>query len=209
MQHSNPPLQIVVQRTMRSRDRIMAAQLGSRHDYPVLTLCYISLASIVDMYGFNGFQMICFSQLARLSSSLGFVPVRCLILIAPLRPSGGLATWIPVYCTTQPPLQASSPQLRFWRRPDMARRPSTVSLSSVGSGSGLSKLTQLPPQPPLISRSSSKSLPNGSPLTNRQISVNAQVELAMSAEAWDPDELFTKHTVVEVKLIQQRLRCVP
>lgn len=85
MQHSNLPLQIVVQRTMRSGDRIMAAQLGSRHDYPVLTLCYISLASIVDMYGFNGFQMICSSQLARLSSSLGFVPVRCLILIAPLR----------------------------------------------------------------------------------------------------------------------------
>ncbi|KIP05345.1 hypothetical protein PHLGIDRAFT_128964 [Phlebiopsis gigantea 11061_1 CR5-6] len=87
----------------------------------------------------------------------------------------------------------------------MARRPSTVSLSSVGSGSGLSKLTQLPPLPPLISRSSSKSLPNGSPTASRQVSINAQLELAKPGEVWDPDELFAKHTVAEVKVIQQRL----
>lgn len=91
----------------------------------------------------------------------------------------------------------------------MARRPSTVSLSSVGSGTGLHKLSQLPPIPGPSSRSvSSRSHPNGSPLLSRSVSTHTQPDYGKGNEHWDPDELFTKHTVNEVKLIQQRLRYV-
>lgn len=43
----------------------------------------------------------------------------------------------------------------------------------------------------------------------RKLSVNGKIDLNFDVnnEDWDPDELFTKHTVGEVKLIQQRLRC--
>ncbi|GJE85819.1 vacuolar protein sorting-associated family 51 protein [Phanerochaete sordida] len=87
----------------------------------------------------------------------------------------------------------------------MARRPSTVSLSSVGSGSGLPKLAQLPPLPGLPSRPS-RSLSNGTPPISRKASVNAAQIDFRSGENWDPDDLFTRHTVAEVKVIQQRLR---
>lgn len=87
----------------------------------------------------------------------------------------------------------------------MARRPSTVSLSSVGSGTGLPKLAQLPPLPSFPSRSS-KTYPNGSPPVSRKGSVNAAPLELGSGGTWDPDELFAKHTVAEVKVIQQRLR---
>lgn len=91
----------------------------------------------------------------------------------------------------------------------MARRPSTVSLSSVGSGVGLSKLAQLPSLPASLTSRNSRTLTNGSPMPSRQVSLNMQAEFTPSNDAWDPDELFTKHTVAEVKVIQQRLRHVP
>ena len=90
----------------------------------------------------------------------------------------------------------------------MARRPSTVSLSSVGSGSGLSKLAQLPPLPAGLAPRSGKALANGSPITNRKPSLTMQVDPNLNGVAWDPDDLFAKHTVAEVKVIQQRLRYV-
>lgn len=40
--------------------------------------------------------------------------------------------------------------------------------------------------------------------------MNGKIEPLFEAnlDAWDPDEVFTKHTVAEVKVIQQRLRYV-
>ncbi|KAH8099342.1 hypothetical protein BXZ70DRAFT_1030293 [Cristinia sonorae] len=96
----------------------------------------------------------------------------------------------------------------------MARRPSTVSLSSVSSSTttGIFKLAQLPPP---VSRSFSQSS-NGSAngatqwLPIRKASLNvtmpAVIEQSGDSSVSDTDALFTKHTVQEVKAIQQRFR---
>ena len=91
----------------------------------------------------------------------------------------------------------------------MDRRPSIVSVSSLSSLSGLLKPASLHTLP------ESASLPhlqNGSAVPiPRKLSLNGKIDVDfdVNGEEWDPDELFTKHTVAEVKLIQQRLRYVP
>ncbi len=88
----------------------------------------------------------------------------------------------------------------------MDRRPSIVSVSSLGSLSGLLKPVSLHTLP---ESSSQPQLQNGlsTPIA-RKLSVNGKIDINFDVhnEDWDPDELFTKHTVGEVKLIQQRLR---
>ena len=90
----------------------------------------------------------------------------------------------------------------------MARRPSAVSFASASSSSGLPKLTPLSS----LTQLSQPNKPSASPwLPSRSVSVNSKVdtwiEQNKEGNALDPDELFTKHTVTEVKAIQQRLRC--
>ncbi|KAI0095095.1 hypothetical protein BDY19DRAFT_988865 [Irpex rosettiformis] len=86
----------------------------------------------------------------------------------------------------------------------MSRRPSVASLSSIGSG--LMKPISLP----TVSESRSKtSQSNGSLVApSRSVSLSANLEaiLERNPDSWDPDELFTKHIIAEVKTIQQRLR---
>ena len=92
----------------------------------------------------------------------------------------------------------------------MSRRPSVVSLSSIGSGSSYLKPIQLP----TLSESGSRiarSFSNGSahpPTRNVSLNINLNAISEKGPNGWDPDELFTKHTVVEIKAIQQRLRYV-
>ncbi|KAI0803332.1 hypothetical protein BC629DRAFT_1283940 [Irpex lacteus] len=86
----------------------------------------------------------------------------------------------------------------------MSRRPSVASLSSIGSG--LLKPISLP------TLSESRFKPpqtNGSvvaPSCSASYGANLEVITERNLDAWDPDELFAKHTVSEVKAIQQRLR---
>lgn len=189
----------ILRRSRRRSDGILGGSI-------IFCLCCISLASIVDMYGPNGAQSTCCNGGLYAEVMLFAVHLHICVDDAGRRPCHVDELVKPSTACSKAPNLSVPPTLA--RRAVMARRPSTVSLSSVGSGSGLSKLTQLPPLPPLISRSSSKSLPNGSPTASRQVSINAQLELAKPGEVWDPDELFAKHTVAEVKVIQQRLQCV-
>lgn len=87
----------------------------------------------------------------------------------------------------------------------MDRRPSIISVSSLGSLSGLLKPVQLPALPePSLSQAISQ---NGTTIKSRNLSLNGKLEHTLpDGEAWDPDDLFTKYTVAEVKVIQQRLR---
>ncbi|KAI0082081.1 hypothetical protein K474DRAFT_1694424 [Panus rudis PR-1116 ss-1] len=90
----------------------------------------------------------------------------------------------------------------------MARRPSSVSLSSINSTGGLSKLVQLP--------STSQSLANGSRpsdtlstrVPSRGISASWKIEEVPDhvIDEQATDELFVKHSVAEVRAIQQKLR---
>ncbi len=88
----------------------------------------------------------------------------------------------------------------------MSRRPSVASLSSIGSG--LLKPISLP------TLSESRFKPpqtNGSvvaPSRSASYGANLEVITERNLDAWDPDELFAKHTVSEVKAIQQRLRYI-
>ncbi|THH33419.1 hypothetical protein EUX98_g755 [Antrodiella citrinella] len=95
----------------------------------------------------------------------------------------------------------------------MARRPSTVSLSSLSSSTatGLSKLAQLPPLTHSVSQNSNTSGEGSSQwLPNRKVSVSGSLKSSFEPNGYsdnlDPDELFAKHTVAEVRAIQQRLR---
>lgn len=170
-------------------------------------LCYILCASTVELYGDNSSTKL-FYWLELNTVFICPSPPKCTMPgsafgIAP----ADAATWD----CRDTKRDLSSNQLLPHSEGDpiiMARRPSTVSLSSVGSGSGLSKLAQLPPLPGLPSRGS-KALSNGSPPVSRKASLNTpQVNVTKNGDAWDPDDLFTKHTVAEVKAIQQRLRLV-
>ncbi|EIM92224.1 uncharacterized protein STEHIDRAFT_89072 [Stereum hirsutum FP-91666 SS1] len=84
----------------------------------------------------------------------------------------------------------------------MSRRPSNVSVSSAASTSTLPKL------PITLSQTS---IPHGfkppsSPWPPRSSSFSSISQQNIAGNVSDPDELFTKHTVSEVKAIQYRLR---
>lgn len=90
----------------------------------------------------------------------------------------------------------------------MARRPSVVSLSSLGSVSGLLKSIQLPA---VVESGPQGKIPNGTPRQpSRTMSINGRMEPALqqTGEVWDADNLFAQHTIAEVKAVQQRLRYV-
>ncbi|CAL1695010.1 unnamed protein product [Somion occarium] len=90
----------------------------------------------------------------------------------------------------------------------MARRPSVVSLSSVNSSGSLPKLGQLPSLSQSFSQSSRASANSSRWLSSRTASGNGKVgtNIQQDEHAANPDELFVKHTVAEVKGIQQKLR---
>ncbi|KAI0068134.1 hypothetical protein BV25DRAFT_1793601 [Artomyces pyxidatus] len=88
----------------------------------------------------------------------------------------------------------------------MARRPSAVSLSSTASSSGLPHVSRLPSSQ--IASPPPKFRTPTSPWPPRAASLSAMSQQAHSGEYVDPDELFTKYTVAEVRSVQQRLRCV-
>ena len=88
----------------------------------------------------------------------------------------------------------------------MSRRPSAASLSSIGSG--LMKPAQLPGTTDSNSRNK-RSFSNasfGPPARKASLNSTLDVIVERAMHDWDPDELFTKHTVAEVRAIQQRLR---
>ncbi|KAI0347787.1 hypothetical protein BDW22DRAFT_1319545 [Trametopsis cervina] len=88
----------------------------------------------------------------------------------------------------------------------MSRRPSVASLSSIGSG--LLKPISLPTVSETGTRPQ-RSFSNGSLVTpSRSVSYTGNLDTVIerNSDGWDPDELFTKHTVAEVKAIQHRLR---
>ena len=94
----------------------------------------------------------------------------------------------------------------------MARRPSSATLSSVNSSGSLPKLSQLPSLSQSLSQASkaSGSSPTWPPSSTRSISGVGKIEATLQQDglAVDPDNLFVKHTVVEVKAIQHKLRYV-
>ena len=92
----------------------------------------------------------------------------------------------------------------------MARRPSTTTLSSVNSSGSLPRLSQLPSLTHTLSQASkvSGSSPTWPP--SRTVSGTGKNDVVLQQDGLvvDPDELFVKHTVVEVKGIQHKLRHV-
>ncbi|KAI0706115.1 hypothetical protein BC835DRAFT_1260582 [Cytidiella melzeri] len=88
----------------------------------------------------------------------------------------------------------------------MSRRPSVASLSSIGPG------IMKPISLPTLSESGSRPRPsysNGSlvvPSRSASYSVNLEAIAEQNPDGWEPDDLFTKYTVGEVKATQQRLR---
>lgn len=92
----------------------------------------------------------------------------------------------------------------------MARRPSTTTLSSVNSSGSLPKLTQLPSISQSLSHTSkaSTSSPTWPPSGTVSRTGNIDVTLEQNGATVDPDELFVKHTVAEIKAIQHKLRYV-
>jgi hypothetical protein len=87
----------------------------------------------------------------------------------------------------------------------MARRPSTVSVISFGSIKGLADVSNPAPAPSFASSPSALKFTRSIPLTH---SSSAQsVRTPDEAASIDPDELFAKYTIAEVKAKQVQLRC--
>lgn len=87
----------------------------------------------------------------------------------------------------------------------MARRPSAVSVSSIASSSGLPHVSKSPQAQ--LSPLQNFRKPT-SPWPPRSASFSALSQQAHAGDAVDPDELFAKYPVAEVRAVQQRLRSV-
>lgn len=92
----------------------------------------------------------------------------------------------------------------------MARRPSTATLSSINSSSSLPKLTQFPSISQSLSQTSKASGSSPTWPPSRTVSGIGRIDatLQQDGSTVDPDELFVKHTVTEVKAIQHKFRYV-
>ncbi|KAK7695274.1 hypothetical protein QCA50_002464 [Cerrena zonata] len=90
----------------------------------------------------------------------------------------------------------------------MARRPSTATLSSINSSSSLPKLTQFPSISQSLSQTSKASGSSPTWPPSRTVSGIGRIDatLQQDGSTVDPDELFVRHTVTEVKAIQHKFR---
>jgi len=87
----------------------------------------------------------------------------------------------------------------------MSRRPSTVSITSQSVGNGDVSQSLVLPHDPTLSKVYEKNVPRS---PQASFSVKSGLQLPSDPLSLDPDELFTKYTIAEMKLVQQRLRWV-
>lgn len=88
----------------------------------------------------------------------------------------------------------------------MARRPSTVSVASFGSIKNLAELSHLTSASTFAPSPSAPNFPRSVPSTHFSSVQSTRVQ-DETADI-DPDELFAKCTIPEVKAKQVQLRCV-
>jgi len=87
----------------------------------------------------------------------------------------------------------------------MSRRPSTVSITSQSVGNGDVSQSLVLPHDATLSKVYEKNVPRS---PQASFSVKSGLQLPSDPLSLDPDELFTKYTIAEMKLVQQRLRWV-